>query len=550
MDFKISFYITLLFAGIVETIVFMLLSIREKNRYLYIWTLGWGLFFLRAVLELVYAFRPWIGFLLMSRLSLLAGTCFLLLGTMMFREIRIRRSWLLFLCVIGAYSVFVTASRLQYLPMVIPVYVIIGLFFLFTWFLLIRSPILGRTGKYLVGWVFFIWGLKELLAGFFPLSIGSSPWSHLISGFCSILIAVGTIVSYFDRIRIEHADSEERYRSLFQENRAPMLTFDPVTKEILDMNGAALRFYGYAKENIGSLTLYDLAVEDKEIIDQGIEDVLRKGNRRFEIINRTAGGEEKEVEVFNGTVTMGGKTVLTSIVSDITERKRAERELETARCELEKANTVKQEFMANISHELRTPLNGILGMASLLKATELNGEQLNYLDMINVSGENLFRVISDILNFTDIVSKDFELEISDFSLRDHLDGILKRFRAEAESKNLDLRFSFDGDAAEYVRTDKVRLSQIFLNLISNAVKFTEKGSIEVSVHADGRNTVIRVTDTGVGIEKNQPGCDLRNVHPRCVDLHQALCRSGYRPGNRQGAGRQARGNHLRGQHPR
>ena len=199
---------------------------------------------------------------------------------------------------------------------------------------------------------------------------------------------------------------------------------------------------------------------------------------------------------------MGGKTVLTSIVSDITERKRAERDLETARDELEKANIIKQEFMANISHELRTPLNGILGMASLLKATELNEEQLNYLDMINVSGENLFRVISDILNFSDIVSKDFELEISDFNLRDHLEGILRRFRAEAESKNLDLRFSFDDDVAGYVRTDKVRVSQIFLNLISNAVKFTEKGNIEVSVHAEGRDTVISVSDTGVGIEKN------------------------------------------------
>ena len=293
MDFKIPFYMTLLFAGIVETIVFMYLSVREKNRYLYAWTLGWVLFFLRAVLELVYAFQPWIGFLLMSRLSMLTGTCFLLLGTLLFRDIRIRRSWLLFICVIGAYFVFVLANRLQYLPIVRPVYFMIGFFFLFIWFLLIRSPVLGRTGKYFIGWVFFIWGLNELLAGFFPLSVGSSLWSYQISGFYSILIAVGTIVSYFDRIRIQHADSEERYRSLFQQNRAPMLTFDPATKKILDMNGAALRFYGYTKENLGDLTLYDLAVEDKEIIDQGIEDVLRKGNRRFEIINRTAGGKRR-----------------------------------------------------------------------------------------------------------------------------------------------------------------------------------------------------------------------------------------------------------------
>jgi len=117
MEFKMPFYITLIFAGVIGTIVFIFLSVRERQKYLYYWTCGWSLFMVRAVLDFIHEYRPWIGFTFFGRFSLLAGSCFLLLGSLLFMGRRIRKAWLLFLVVLESYSVGTVLLNFQYVPL-------------------------------------------------------------------------------------------------------------------------------------------------------------------------------------------------------------------------------------------------------------------------------------------------------------------------------------------------------------------------------------------------------------------------------------------------
>ncbi len=168
------------------------------------------------------------------------------------------------------------------------------------------------------------------------------------------------------------------------------------------------------------------------------------------------------------------------------------------------ASRLKSEFLANMSHEIRTPLNGIIGMTELMYDTGLSNEQREYLDMIKKSGDSLLDVINDILDFSKIEAGKLDLEPIDFSLRDNLGDALKTLAVRAHKKNLELIYSVSHDIPDLVVGDPGRLRQIIINLIGNAIKFTEKGEVFVDVKSesqtDGKiNLQFTVKDTGIGI---------------------------------------------------
>lgn len=230
---------------------------------------------------------------------------------------------------------------------------------------------------------------------------------------------------------------------------------------------------------------------------------------RCEIQNRTKNGaliwiETNQVPVIddNGEVEM-----IVAIERDITEAKEQEQEMILARHAAEEGARAKEEFLATMSHEIRTPLNGVIGMADLLVETGLSADQRVYTDTIRSSAQALLTIINDVLDLSRLDARKMTLSPVDFDLRACIQDPVRLLRPQARDKGLALKLEFNGDGSVHLHGDDSRLRQILINLIGNAIKFTESGHVIVRVlshaAAGGADLRIEVEDTGIGIPEDK-----------------------------------------------
>ncbi len=230
---------------------------------------------------------------------------------------------------------------------------------------------------------------------------------------------------------------------------------------------------------------------------EGVFIVINKNNEKLYLLYQNYKVEEPGLTPY-----------IIGFSQDITKRVQAEQELIHAKELTEKASKVKEIFMANISHEIRTPMNGILGIGGLLYKTKLNPKQTEYTKLILESANNLLHIVNDVLDFTKIESGKIELEHIAFDLEEKINSTLKTFIFKIEEKGLRIRFNNQLKPNTIIIGDPFRLGQVLNNLISNAIKFTEKGSIIISAEQITENDLkpvfqFKVIDSGIGITNDQ-----------------------------------------------
>ena len=297
----------------------------------------------------------------------------------------------------------------------------------------------------------------------------------------------------------------QKYAELFLYAPAGYFTLSR-SGEILELNLVASQIFGIEKHALLNRQFGAFVSEDtRPIFNEFLENIFKFHTRSSCDITLDTNLKVSKYLNLSGIHKVNVEECLLTVV-DISERKQMEIELSNAIAQAEDASKAKSDFLANMSHEIRTPLNGIIGFTHLLMNTEMNHNQLEYMDAINESATILKGIINDVLDLSKIESRNLELYIEKIDLLELMHHVVFLFKHQASQKRIDLILKIDDAVPQYIFTDSVRLKQILINLLGNALKFTSFGQIEldlIQIKAAKKNETtlqFSIKDTGIGIK--------------------------------------------------
>lgn len=338
-----------------------------------------------------------------------------------------------------------------------------------------------------------------------------------------------------ERLRL----SEQSYRQLFENSSEGIFVIQD--ERIVLANPAAESLLPDRQQPLVGTSIKDLVVDEdwrRGSVYYGREMRAERAPRKMELRIRSSGETVRWFEHSAVAIEWEGRPALLSFATDVTDRRQKEQDLRQAKEAAEIADRAKSDFIAKMSHEIRTPMNAVIGLSSLLADSTLDSTQKHYVRIIEESAGNLLTIINDILDFSRLAAGRLEIEKNPFNLRELAESAVDLARRLPGGANLGLSARLAADLPNVLVGDAGRLNQIFLNLLGNAVKFTEHGTVTLSAEIverriDGLRVRFEVRDTGVGISPAdrirlfrpfEQGVDVQLLRKGGTGLGLAICR--------------------------
>jgi len=368
-------------------------------------------------------------------------------------------------------------------------------------------------------------GLTPLEHRFSESLAAAGRWLHdvlvtVLSAFALALAIAGSAI--YSQLLRRITDSEQKHRHLIDTASEAIFIADGRTGRILEVNRKAEEMLGTRTEDMTGALLPLLDSESRSTNENFLAKLTGAAAAKQETRLQSADGSWIDVEFSACVVDVRSGPLIECIAHDVTEQKKAaqqileserryrqlSQELLVARDAALEASRAKSQFLANMSHEIRTPMNGIMGMLDLVLDSPLSEGQAEELRTAQSSADSLLRILNDILDLSKIEAGRVELDAREFCLRECLEEVAKTFSAQAHAKGLEIICDLTAGLPEFVRGDEIRLRQILLNLLGNAIKFTGTGEVELqawvqSPPGDRVTLQFTVRDTGIGIPKDK-----------------------------------------------
>jgi PAS domain S-box-containing protein len=337
------------------------------------------------------------------------------------------------------------------------------------------------------------------------LNIQSSPSQPNAEGRYSNVKGIVQDITERKLAELELLQSQKQYKTIFSQSKDAIYISDG--RRIVDFNDATLKLFGYSETELKNLHVEKLYLnpDDRNHFLKIINEVHSVKNYETELV--TKNGSVRQCLLTTNFISNDDFTGYHGIIRDITERKQTE-ELRKAKELAERSAKMKEQFLANVSHEMRTPMNAILGLTNLLLKTEVDGEQDNYLTSIRESSQHLLGIINDILEISSLREGKINLEEKELNIQDLIHNLTTIIGYKIKEKNLELEINIEENVPKCVLGDVLRVQQVLTNLAGNAVKFTEKGFVRITVEKTRETETedfleFRVTDSGIGIPEDK-----------------------------------------------